>query len=133
MKFPNNSHTHTHTNSETHIHTNTHSLAMAIRQVQVHASNESRQSKSKKVKDAQKGPKWKIVIILAAFMALAMTGFLMASLSFLYISLLERFPNQSTTVVSGAISLFSGARFLSGKLNIYRLLICNSCCSLVGT
>ena len=130
-------HTHTHTHTHTHMYINKHtdtrtlSPAMASRKVQERDCKESRPSKSKKVKNAQRRPKWKIVIILAAFMALALTGFLMASLSFWYISLLERFPKQSTTVVCGALSLFSGARFLSGKLNIYGSLICNNCCILV--
>ena len=71
-----------------------------------------------KAKTGQSSSKWKYVVICAAFMLLLIKGIFMAAIGFFYISLIERFSDYSLAVISGSISVLSGVRHLSGKLEI---------------
>ena len=59
---------------------------------------------------------WGWMVVLGGAMMSLLQSLLVTSQSLTFISLLEKFPNLQTAVVSGTMALYNGCKFISGKL-----------------
>ena len=57
---------------------------------------------------------WGWVVVFAGTVSTIIQSTVLVGNSFMYLELLEKFPQQTKTVVTGAFSLYSGLRWLTG-------------------